>query len=164
MKTEKQIKLAEEYAVYAVKNLELDPRDELYARNTVLDVLSAAGDELTAEDTDRIYGALSLKPGAVEDKFARLYKEDAKQATDWLYGYCVKNDYVKKSALDKNPRFDASNGLVVTINKAKPEFRDPKKAARATALKPALQSALFAAKTRASAQETREICVLFQYL
>lgn len=130
MKTEKQIKLAEEYAVYAVKNLELDPRDELYARNTVLDVLSAAGDELTAEDTDRIYGALSLRPGAVEDKFARLYKEDAKQATDWLYGYCVKNDYVKKSALDKNPRFDASNGLVVTINKAKPEFRDPKKAAK----------------------------------
>ncbi|MGN0824706.1 MAG: galactose-1-phosphate uridylyltransferase, partial [Candidatus Coproplasma sp.] len=29
--------------------------------------------------------------------------------------------------LDKNPRFE-SNGLIVTINKAKPEFRDPKKA------------------------------------
>ena len=30
--------------------------------------------------------------------------------------------------MDKNPRFDTSNGLVITINKAKPEFRDPKKA------------------------------------
>lgn len=30
--------------------------------------------------------------------------------------------------LDKNPRFDISNGLTITINKAKPEFRDPKKA------------------------------------
>ncbi len=32
--------------------------------------------------------------------------------------------------LDKNPRFDTSNGLTITINKAKPEFRDPKKAAK----------------------------------
>ena len=30
--------------------------------------------------------------------------------------------------LDKNPRFDTENGLTITINKAKPEFRDPKKA------------------------------------
>lgn len=130
MKTERQIELAKEYAEYAVKNLELDPRDELFARNTVLDILAEAGDELTAEDSDKIYGALSLKPSAVEEKFARLYKEDAKQATDWLYGYSVKSDYVKKAVLDKNPRFSASNGLVVTINKAKPEFRDPKKAAK----------------------------------
>ena len=46
----------------------------------------------------------------------------------WLYNYCVNNKYVKKDVLDKNPRFDTSNGLTITINKAKPEFRDPKKA------------------------------------
>ena len=30
--------------------------------------------------------------------------------------------------LNKNLRFDTENGLTITINKAKPEFRDPKKA------------------------------------
>lgn len=79
---------------------------------------------------DKVMGALSLLPGAVEGVFAQIHAEHgSKAAMEWLYAYCVANNYVKKAVLDKNPRFD-SNGLVVTINLAKPEFRDPKQSAQ----------------------------------
>lgn len=68
-------------------------------------------------------------PSEVDKRFAEILKESgSKAATEWLYNYCVCNKYVKKDVLDKNPRFDTENGLTITINKAKPEFRDPKKA------------------------------------
>lgn len=78
---------------------------------------------------DKVMGALSLLPSAVSDRFDGILQgRGGKAATEWLYGYSVKSDYVKKSVLDKNPRFDVDN-VTVTINKAKPEFRDAKKAA-----------------------------------
>ena len=84
-----------------------------------------AGGELE----DAVYGELSLLPSEKDKRFAEKLKESgSKAATVWLYNYCVNNKYVKKDVLDKNPRFDTSNGLTITINKAKPEFRDPKKA------------------------------------
>jgi UDPglucose--hexose-1-phosphate uridylyltransferase len=84
---------------------------------------------------DEVMGELSLSPKAVEDTFYQtLHTDGSQNATEWLYTYAVKNDYVKKSKLDQNPRFD-SDGLVITINKAKPEFRDPKKAQSGNATK-----------------------------
>ncbi len=84
---------------------------------------------------DQVMGMLSIMPSEVDEEFYRIYKEEgSSEATEWFYNYCVKNDYVKKSKLDLNPRFD-SNGLVITINKAKPEFRDPKKAQSGNATK-----------------------------
>ena len=78
---------------------------------------------------DAVMGELMLQPKQLEDIFNGIYiKDGAKAATQWFYDYCVKCDYVKKSKLDKNPRFE-QDGLIITINKAKPEFRDPKKAA-----------------------------------
>ena len=83
---------------------------------------------------DRVMSALMLGPSAVEDRFYSALREiGSKAATEWLYGYSVKSDYVKKSVLDKNPRFDAG-GVSVTINKAKPEYRDAKKAASGNAI------------------------------
>lgn len=121
--------LTEKFIAHAKANLELDDRNAPYVENRILEILSSAEGELTADDYDAIYGALSLTPREINDKFLALAAEDTKKATDWLYNYCVNNDYVKKAVLDKNPRFDAE-GLVITINKAKPEFRDPKKAAK----------------------------------
>lgn len=51
----------------------------------------------------------------------------------WFYDYCVANNYVKRAQLDRNPRFD-SHGLTVTINLAKPEFKNMKKAAAGNAV------------------------------
>lgn len=120
--------MAEAYVNYALDNLELNRRDAVYAKNAVLEILGEADGVVGEEVNDRIYGALSLSPCAVDYKFAGLCKENASGATKWFYDYCVKNQYVKKAVLDKNPRFESS-GLIITINKAKPEFRDPKKAA-----------------------------------
>ncbi|PST47663.1 galactose-1-phosphate uridylyltransferase [Bifidobacterium callitrichos] len=88
---------------------------------------------------DIIMGLLSQRPSYVEDRFTVIELDGETDgetdgesgdmtAMHWFYRYCVANNYVKKAVLDKNPRFD-SHGLVITINLAKPEFKNMKKAA-----------------------------------
>ena len=114
---------------YAENKLALDKRNRNYKANRLLEILNSGLEGGDLEDA--IFGELSLLPSQINNMFSRIYKKSgAKAATDWLYNYCVNNKYVKKDVLDKNPRFDTSNGLTITINKAKPEFRDPKKAAQ----------------------------------
>ncbi len=125
MKDKKQE--AENLITYAEEELELKERDQEYKANRILEIMQSGLEGADLEDA--IYGELSLLPSEVDKRFSDILKESgSKSATDWLYNYCVKNMYVKKAVLDKNPRFDTSNGLTITINKAKPEFRDPKKA------------------------------------
>lgn len=113
---------------YARENLELTERDAPYKANRILEIFESGLEG--AESEDAVFGELSLLPSEVDKRFEEISKkEGGKAATAWLYNYCVNNRYVKKAVLDKNPRFQASNGLIITINKAKPEFRDPKKAA-----------------------------------
>jgi len=84
---------------------------------------------------DEVMGELSLSPKAVDDRFGAIYaSEGSRAATEWFYNYSICNNYVKKAQLDRNPRFE-SEGLVITINLAKPEFRDPKKAASDNSVK-----------------------------
>ena len=112
---------------YAEKKLELKERDCEYKANRLLEIVNSGLEG--AELEDAIYGELSLLPSEMDKRFSEILKDSgSKAATEWLYNYCVSNKYVKKDVLDKNPRFDTENGLTVTINKAKPEFRDPKKA------------------------------------
>lgn len=132
MKEIKQV--VEDLIEYAKKYLELKNDDEIYIKNRVLEVLTKSeNEELTEDEKDEIYGLLSLMPSEINAKFQNLLKENSKKATDWFYAYCVHNGYVKKEVLDKNPRFE-TDGLIITINKAKPEFRDPKKAKASNSL------------------------------
>ena len=118
---------AENLIAYAKEKLELKERDGEYKSNRLLEIMQSGLEG--AELEDAVYGELSLLPSEIDERFAEILKEKgSKAATEWLYNYCVYNKYVKKDVLDKNPRFDTSNGLTITINKAKPEFRDPKKA------------------------------------
>ena len=84
---------------------------------------------------DAVMASLMLSPADVETNFSMLYEKCPEKATEWFYEYSVASDYVKKEKLDQNPRFTAKNGLIVTINKAKPEFRDPKKAVSGNSVK-----------------------------
>ena len=112
---------------YAEKKLELKERDCEYKANRLLEIVNSGLEG--AELEDAIYGELSLLPSEIDKRFSEILKDSgSKAATEWLYNYCVSNKYVKKDVLDKNPRFDTENVLTVTINKAKTEFRDPKKA------------------------------------
>lgn len=84
---------------------------------------------------DKVMGLLSMPPSSIESYFSGIANSDGNsESMHRFYDYCVANTYVKKAVLDKNPRFD-SHGLVVTINLAKPEFRDPKKAASGNSVK-----------------------------
>lgn len=74
-------------------------------------------------------GALVAPPSYVQEGFAATEGlKGSMAAMRWLYDYNVSSSYVKRSALEANPRF-ASHGLVVTINLAKPEFKDMSRAA-----------------------------------
>lgn len=88
-----------------------------------------------ARISDSVMGALMLSPKDTEKLFRTKLRASASRATEWLYRFSVDSDYVKKETLDRNPRFRAENGLIVTINLAKPEFRDPKKAASGNSTK-----------------------------
>ncbi|MDE6585247.1 MAG: galactose-1-phosphate uridylyltransferase [Clostridia bacterium] len=124
--------ICEKLIAYAKENLGLDECDVQYKKNRLLEIYESGLEG--AELDDAVYGELSLLPSEVDKKFAAVLKaEGSAAATEWLYNYCVKNNYVKKAVLDKNPRFEAC-GLIVTINKAKPEFRDPKKAVAGNAV------------------------------
>ena len=112
---------------YAREHLELKERDSEYKSNRLFEIMQSGLEGTELEDA--VYGELSLLPSEIDERFSVILKENSsKAATEWLYNYCVYNKYVKKDVLDKNPRFDTTNGLTITINKAKPEFRDPKKA------------------------------------
>ncbi len=86
----------------------------------------------------RVMDTVSLRPSELQKIFDEKYARDPKGATDWFHEYCEKNDYVKKSAIAKNLRWDAKGekaDLVITVNLSKPEV-DNKKAAAALKQKP----------------------------
>lgn len=118
---------ADSLVAYAINALGLDRRDGDWARNAVLALPNDAGD-------DEIMGALTPRPSAVQDRFAAIESERGGMAAmAWFYDMCVASGYVRRAQLEKNPRFD-SHGLVVTINRAKPEFKTQAKAAAGNAL------------------------------
>lgn len=79
--------------------------------------------------TDRLMGQITRSPSQVADRFAAVEAEKGSMAAmRWLYDYGIASTYIKKTDLDRNPRFE-SQGLIITINQAKPEFRTMAKAA-----------------------------------
>ena len=118
---------------------------ELERPDAVLQALSSAILEsgLVTEDElektiDMIMGTVSLIPGQVGNLFEGLCAKNSKKAMDWLYDYSIKNNYIKRTLLDTNIRFKAGytkGRLEITINKAKPEYTDAKKAASGNAVK-----------------------------
>ncbi|NMM95144.1 galactose-1-phosphate uridylyltransferase [Bifidobacterium oedipodis] len=114
----------------AVTQLGLDPRDADWARNQLLQI----EEQGELDNGDAVMGVLALRPSALQDRFCNIEaKQGGMPAQQWFYNYCVASGYVKRAQLDANPRFD-SHGLVVTINLAKPEFKNMKKAAAGNAV------------------------------
>lgn len=136
---------------YAQKYLALSPRDAVYARNRLLDVVGEANyaappyeGELPALPDpileafyaclegegkpfdpatlgDKLMDAVMVRPSEYEEIFSRYYAESPAAATNWAHDYAVHSNYVKKSAIDRNIRWHADNGLEITINLSKPE-------------------------------------------
>lgn len=80
-----------------------------------------------------IMGMLSPLPSKTNEEFNRLKAEKGiKAACDYLYNLSVKNDYVKKTAIAKNLKWEYVDGgrtLEITVNLSKPE-KDNKEIAK----------------------------------
>ncbi len=72
-----------------------------------------------------IMGVLSPRPSEVNNMFMSLKeKRGSQSACDYLYNLCIKNYYIRKTAIDKNLKWDADKldiPFEVTINLSKPE-------------------------------------------
>lgn len=94
---------------------------------------SAGAGLMTLDDAtsigDAVMGILSSRPSHLQRRFVQMEEDQGGMAAmHWFYDYCVRNTYIKKDQLDRNPRF-SSRGVEITINLVKPEFKNMKKAA-----------------------------------
>lgn len=74
-----------------------------------------------------VFGLLTPPPSEVEEKFYALYKEDRASAFAYLFDLSIKNNYVQKTAVDRNIGWRADfpeNYLEITINLSKPELNN----------------------------------------
>ncbi len=80
-----------------------------------------------------IFGIISPLPSKVNAEFRRIKEEKGIQpACDYLYNLSIKNNYIQKTAIDKNMGWeyvDGDNILEITINLSKPE-KDNKEIAK----------------------------------
>ena len=81
----------------------------------------------------KLMGALTPMPSAVRAKFAALYANDPKQATDWFYAFSQDTNYIRRDRIAKDEKWKYASDygvLDITINLSKPE-KDPKAIAAA---------------------------------
>lgn len=85
-----------------------------------------------------LMGELTPRPGPVRRRFARLYEESPKAATDWFYALSGDVNYIRRDRIAKDRRWrteTAFGTLDISINLSKPE-KDPNAAAAARRLAP----------------------------
>ncbi len=92
-------------------------------------------DNITARDLfdTRLMGALTPYPHEVRQRFAALYTESPRAATDWYYRFSCDTNYIRRDRIAKDRKwtYDCEYGtLDVTINLSKPE-KDPRAIAAA---------------------------------
>lgn len=84
-----------------------------------------------------VFGILTPLPSKVNETFFKLRDEEgAQKACDYLYDLSIKNNYVQKTAIDRNLFWeyqDGDNILEITINLSKPE-KDNKEIAKLLSL------------------------------
>ena len=75
----------------------------------------------------KVMGMITPMPNDVVQHFTTLEKENPQQALDYLYQLEIDNNYIQKTAVDKNLYWKAefpSNYLEITINLSKPEKKN----------------------------------------
>ena len=80
-----------------------------------------------------IMGRLTPRPAQVREKFAALYKESPRKATDWYYRFSQDTNYIRRDRIAKDMKWVTQTeygALDITINLSKPE-KDPRAIAAA---------------------------------
>lgn len=100
-------------------------------------VLAATGHRDNSESdafADVIMGILTPRPSHIQNRFADMESTSGSMAAmQWFYTMSVDSSYVKRAQLESNPRFE-SHGLIITINRSKPEFKNMASAAAGNAV------------------------------
>lgn len=101
---------------------------DLKVADTLLDELKVWLDDNGYENSDlilvEVMGYISPMPSDVVNKVENLEKIEAGKGLDYLFDLSIKNNYIQKSAIDKNIYFKKDfkdNFLEITINLSKPE-------------------------------------------
>lgn len=108
--------------------LDLDFINDLLVPDTILDevkdyLVSINDDEIEFKLVE-IMGLLSPLPSFVANKVNELESKQEGLGLEYLYDLSIKNNYIQKSAIDKNIYFKKEyedNFLEITINLSKPE-------------------------------------------
>ena len=92
-------------------------------------------DNITARDLfdTALMGALTPWPHEVRERFAALYAESPRAATDWYYQFSCDTNYIRRDRIVKDLKwvYESDYGpLDITINLSKPE-KDPRAIAAA---------------------------------
>ncbi|MCR5078608.1 MAG: hypothetical protein K6B65_01625, partial [Bacilli bacterium] len=86
-----------------------------------------------------ILGLITPSPKEVMERFKEIYKTSSVDATEYLYGLCLRNGYVEKEKVDRNifyrARFHDGPEIETSINLSKPE-KDNREIAKALTQKP----------------------------
>ncbi len=83
-------------------------------------------DNITARDLfdTALMGALTPWPHEVRERFAALYAESPRAATDWYYKFCCDTNYIRRDRIAKDLKwvYESEYGpLDITIHLSKPE-------------------------------------------
>jgi len=82
-------------------------------------------DEVEADlFTTKLMGLLSPNPSVVINDFNELEKESPRKALDFLYDLSIKNNYIRKTDIDRNIVWDtdfSDKNLEISVNLSKPE-------------------------------------------
>ena len=94
-------------------------------------------DDITSRDLldTKLMGAMTPPPREVRRRFAALYQDNPKSATDWFYKFSQDTDYIRRYRILKDMHWKTATdygNLDITINLSKPE-KDPKAIAAAKA-------------------------------
>ncbi|CCI84538.1 galactose-1-phosphate uridylyltransferase [Lactobacillus pasteurii DSM 23907 = CRBIP 24.76] len=97
-------------------------------------------DDTTSKEilNDLLHDLATPIPSEINRTFWEKMGTSPKEATDWFYNLCIKNNYIKKKAIDKNIVYEGTSSkgheLEITINLSKPE-KDPQSIAKAALIK-----------------------------
>ncbi len=84
----------------------------------------------------KLMGALTPRPSEVQRRFAELYKESPRRATDYFYGISRASDYIRAYRVKRDLKWSVPSeygDIDISINLSKPE-KDPKAIAAAKLL------------------------------
>lgn len=152
--------LIEKYADQVIASSSFEPLDRIYLINKIRALVGSKDQENFDENeslvkqlvklaikngeiedsitdkeilNDQLYDLMTPRPSVVNRTFWEKYQQSPQLATNWFYGLCERNDYVKLEAINKNVVFEKKTeygDLEITINLSKPE-KDPKAIAQA---------------------------------